>query len=450
VYPNGSLQVTRYDQGASIFDNALLEDLTAGTFTPWDGLNHHIGLRTAKNGTSVDWFLYVDGALYRSGTLARSFTIADNCTVNTVPWISSQMPFGVGHVLFHDGAYTPPASHGQAVGGWIGETAGARITRLATEESVPLATIANQSLSMPMGPQSVQSFLAHVDECEAADMGVLCDPFDSFGMDYTVRADLYNMPVSLTLDHAQHQVGTPFAPVMDDLLRRNDSTVTRTNGGFGRYVGDTSRGVYPDTPTLNVASEGPLYNIAAWRVNLGTPRQRLRYPSLNVNYGRSTVTALAATWMASQGVPSRVQAVNLLSTMPPGSIDVLATGYTEVLAAKAWTMSILGVPYDPWNVGTLTNTLRLEMAGQTLAANLNPGATSLSLATAAGHQLFTTTALYPADFPLDLNVGGWQIHVTAATGGSSPQTLTITAAPNTTTVPSGTPVTLWRPAALAL
>jgi len=74
------------------------------------------------------------------------------------------------------------------------------------------------------------------------------------------------------------------------------------------------------------------------------------------------------------------------------------------------------------------------------------GASSLSVATASG-PLWTTTA---DDFPFDVEVGGIRVTVTAISGGSSPQTFTVTGATVTKALSSGSAVTVWRPPVLAI
>jgi hypothetical protein len=74
---------------------------------------------------------------------------------------------------------------------------------------------------------------------------------------------------------------------------------------------------------------------------------------------------------------------------------------------------------------------------------------SLSVATASGFPLWTTTA---SDFPFDINVAGMRLTVTNITGASSPQTMSVTPAVNGVqkTLTAGADVRLWFAPILSL
>ena len=86
-----------------------------------------------------------------------------------------------------------------------------------------------------------------------------------------------------------------------------------------------------------------------------------------------------------------------------------------------------------------------DSGDSTLSADFIAGTnTSMTVAIASG--LLWTTA--GGDFPLELDVGGARITVTAISGASSPQTFTVSATVVNgvaKTVPAGTKVRLWRP-----
>lgn len=86
---------------------------------------------------------------------------------------------------------------------------------------------------------------------------------------------------------------------------------------------------------------------------------------------------------------------------------------------------------------------RLDTDGSTLASSVSAGATSISVTTASG-PLWTTTS---TDYPFDLDIGGVRFHVTACADATSPQDMTISAAPVARS--AGAPVKLWRPPVLA-
>lgn len=346
----------------------------------------------------------------------------------------------------------------QLVRGYVGETAADRITRLCNEQGVPLATINNPQNSMPMGPQSQTDFLALLLECETADLGMLFEPFDTFGFGYIVRSDLYNLPVTLTIDNGQGQLTPPFAPLHDDLQRQNDVTATRQGGASARFVGDTSRGIYQTSVTLNVLSDSMLLDIAGWLAHLGSPRGRLRHPSLTVNFTGSPT--LAPVFFGSRGMGIRAQVINPPTQLPQGA-DLLLSGYTERLGFKQWVVSLLGSPYDVWQIFQLAATTgdtspycgHLEADTSTLHAGIAAQPTntveSWTVDTGAGNVLWTTVA---DDFPFDINIEGEQITVTNITGASSPQTFFVKRAINGAVKAhsAGALVSLWAPLVLGL
>jgi hypothetical protein len=318
---------------------------------------------------------------------------------------------------------------------------------------MPLVVVG--SLSSPMGPQWPDTFVNLIRECEATDVGLLYDGL-SQGANYGTRTSRYNQSATLSLDAAAAQLDPPFEPKDDDQRNRNLIQVNRRNGTFiiaqdkTGPLGTDTIGVYDAQATVNTTSDGQLPNVGGWLLRLGTVDEPYRYPKLSLDL--SAIPSKAFDWL-STAPGERIDITNLrtVSTRhPPGTVSLILEGYTEVLSPYEWTVQANCSPESPWEVVSLNQKFRLEFAGSTLAANLVPGATTLSLATAAGRRLCSLKATYPADYPSDLFVAGWPIHVTDCTGGSSPQTLTIDPAPNTSTIPAGAPVTLYRPAALAL
>lgn len=85
----------------------------------------------------------------------------------------------------------------------------------------------------------------------------------------------------------------------------------------------------------------------------------------------------------------------------------------------------------------------LDTQGSTLNGALSAAGTSISVTTTVG-PLWTTAA---ADYPIDLDIGGVKITATACADATSPQTMTISAAPIARS--SGVPVKLWDPPVLS-
>lgn len=407
---------------------------------------HHIRVDASQSGGNIALTVKLDGATVITQTLTTQTMGAVNTVIINPTGDQTEEVPSIGHITVW-APFSSSIDTVTAFNGYVGESAGARIVRLCGENGVPVS-VSSTTGTTPMGPQTVAPLPSLLRECEFADGGILYDG-QGAGLNYLARKDRHNLPVSMALDTKLQQVKLPFAPAEDDQRIRNDWTLTRVGGSFARFtdpVHIAANGLYDTSATINNGSDGELLNQAAWRVHLGTVEE-MRVPGLSLQLVDRP--ELWASWFATT-LGERMTVANLPAQYPPGILDLILEGYTQTWDSSSWRVDLNTSPYQPWNVDALGTTFRLELAGQTLNANLNPGATTLSLATAAGYNLFTTSARFPGDFPMDLNIGGWQIHVTDASGSSSPQTLTIDPAPNTTTISSGTKVSLWRPACLAL
>ncbi len=418
-----------------------------------DGNAHHLAFQLSQVGPDIQIDIYYDGVFDHSATvpaviLGRPTAV----TLNPQGALGDDVPILTSVALFP--TLTSPATRAAAVNGFNGEAVTDRLTRLCAEAGIPIDVIGTSSATM--GPQGVDTLPNLLREGETADLGLLGDGRGP-GLYFITRAARYNQPASMVLNAAAGDLADAPQPEDDDQKLRNQYVVKRKNGSSATYadasgpLGTNTVGTYESTPgaDLNLSSDTPLRNIAAWLVGLGTV-DGYRYPTTSLDL--RNIPGKAGAW-AGLRPGGRLQVANVAAVSPqhPADlVDVLAEGWSEQLSPFIWTAVLNCSPARPWDVAALGTSFRLEMAGQTLAASLAPGATSLSLATAAGHALVSTSAVYPADYPTDLVVAGWRVHVTDAAGGTSPQTLTCDPTPNTAVIPAGTPVTLWRPAGLAL
>ncbi|HEY6926588.1 MAG TPA: hypothetical protein VI653_24095, partial [Steroidobacteraceae bacterium] len=121
------------------------------------------------------------------------------------------------------------------------------------------------------------------------------------------------------------------------------------------------------------------------------------------------------------------------------SINLMARGVNEVLNKFNQTITFNTVPYGPYKVSELSTAtgeeLRADSArdtayiGQTQLSAATSSATSLTATTLSGPVL-PTTAGDPTQFPFDVWQAGERMTVTAITGATSPQTLTVTRSVN--------------------
>jgi hypothetical protein len=417
-----------------------------------DGAWHHIRVDATQSGGDIALTVKLDGVTVITQTLAGlAMGGVGSVVVNPTVDPSEQVP-AVGHVAvwspFSSSVDTVAAFRGNA-----GETAGARITRLCLENNVP-ASVSSTTGTALMGPQSVTTLLALLRECETADGGILYDG-QSAGITYLARQDRYNLPVALALDCAVSQVQLPFAPTEDDQLIRNDWTVSRTGGSSDQYndeVHVAANGRYDSSATVNVQYDADLRDQAGWRVNLGTIEE-MRVPGLSLQLINHS--ELWTSWLALT-LGERLTAVNLPPQYPPGTLDMIAEGYTEAWDEVNWQVAFNTSPFAPWRIFVIAADAgdTAEFVGHlapddsALNAAITTTAASFAVKTNSG-PLWTTTA---DDFPFDINVGGEQIRVNSISGAASPQTFSVTRSRNGVVKAHliNASVSLWAPLVLGL
>jgi hypothetical protein len=409
----GLIEMIGYNAaGVSVFTTSIVP---SGFHGQWNGL----GLTAAETGGNVryeiNWDI-VDGAGFVGGT-----TIAG--TAGTVTSINTTFgPLAADMRIGHLGVFASSSTAVYRFGdnGWRGEEAGDRLLRLGAEEGVPITP--GYSLTA-MGAQRPNALLPLLNECADADLGVLHEDREQLGLVYRPRISLYNQPVVLTLDYAvDGQVAPPLEPVDDDQRIRNDRTVTRVDGSSARVVDETGPlsilpppngvGVYDDSRTLNVRYDSQPENIAAWLLHMGT-WDEARYPTVHIDL--AAAPGLIPDVLALD-IGDRIQIINPPTWLPPGPIDLIVEGYTEVIGhPNSWDVILNCSPAGPWTVG-VAGSARADTSGSVLGTAASSSATTLVV-----HTVQTdvgTLPLWtqdPAEFPVDLRVGGEVVTATAAT-----------------------------------
>lgn len=405
-----------------------------------DGKRVLVSIEAVESGTSVDWRFGTvndDGssAGYTNGTLAsHSVDRVFRVTVNPDGTLTDT---AVGHVHVQS-SQTVMSELADQLRGWVGETAGRRLMRLAGEEGVPLRVVGDPDDTAAMGRQRVNILLELLKECAEADQGLLGESRDTVGLLYRTRVGLQAQTPAVSLSYSGRHLSR-LSPVDDDQAVRNDVTAGRVDGSSYRATLDTGPlstaappagvGRYAESLTLNVASDGQLPDLAGWRLTLGTVDEP-RYPEIGMLLQRAPFAASASLRAAvlDADVGSAVTLTGLPSWLPPGDAVQLVQGYQETLGAFTHGITFTGEPGAPWaTVGIYdAAAARYHPTASELAAGVNSGAASLSVETTAG-PLWTQD---PADFPLDIVVAGERMTVTAITGAVSPQTFTVTRAVN--------------------
>ena len=428
------------------------------TDTNW----HLVQINTVQNGANIDVSVAVDGSAWDT---QASFYVGGTPGNPTGITLGSTgvHAFFLAHVGFISPTTTNPeaasALYG-ALGGYAGELASARVSRLCGENTVPITLVGTSTAVM--GVQPAAAFLDLLHECEATDGGALIDGWDA-GLVFVALSSRYNLAADFTIDASAGQLVPPFGPVDDDQRIHNDVTASRSGGSSARFVdslgtlGTKAIGDYPGSITVNTFSDGALYDVASWQVHLGTV-EGLRYPTLPLDH--VAVPALAVPWLTA-GYPGqvRVDVTNITSKAtqaPPDSVQLMVEGWSVAFDTVSFQVTANCSPYKPLQVG-IWDTSRADSSSSTLASSITNAGTTLSVATANASDLWTTdstewTVGGGNRGPLYAICGGEVMQVTNITGASSPQTLTVTRGINGVAIAhaSNSPVNVYQPAIAAL
>ncbi|MFF3127206.1 hypothetical protein ACFVRD_33995 [Streptomyces sp. NPDC057908] len=384
-------------------------------------------------------------------------------------WGSATEGMALGHLSVFDvpaASALPTAPPGSLVfsgadDGFNGESALARLARLSTEEATTVdLSWTSGDTSYPselLGPQRPATLLALLDAIADADGGIMYENRDRLGLTYRDRSSLYNQPTTIALSYtAKGEVPPPLEPVEDDQRVRNDVTITREGGSSGRSVvtdGPLSVqpppagvGLYDESVTLNLFSDGQAGQIAAWRTHLGT-WDEARYPVITM--WLHAAPHLTARVLAMD-IGDRLTISNPPAWLPPGLIDQHIRGYTETLGLYEWTLTTNCTPAGPWQVGVVEDPVlgRADTDGSKLAAPASATDTTLSVATTVGAPWVTS----PDEFPFEVRLGGEVVNVRSINGTSSPQMFYVDRARNgvAKSHQAGTDVRLATPTIVAL
>lgn len=362
---------------------------------------------------------------------AQTIGIATYVRINTGAIMDT---VAIGHISVHN-VWSSLFALGDQLAAWDGETAGDRIERLCGEEGVSFGRIGDLSDTSAMGVQLPVDLLALLQECVAADLGLLTESKGELGLHYRTRTSLYNQTALLDLDYTANELSEPFAPVDDDQLVANDVTVKRDGGSEARAiletgamsvlpVADGGRGRYPKSFTVNVQSDDQLPDLANWLLHLYTVDEQ-RYPQITVDLARSVViTAAVEEPLLSLWLGDRLTISNPKSGQTPDQISQLVIGYSETLNAYEHRLTLVCVPESPYRVMELDSSTdsRVDSDSSTLTSNITSSATSFQVSTSSTGDLWITTTSHASHFPVTIKIGGETMSVGAISSATSPQT----------------------------
>ncbi|HEY0696521.1 MAG TPA: hypothetical protein VGD43_01785 [Micromonospora sp.] len=443
----------------------ITDGSTSLAHSMFDGLPHHYMVEAYQVAGITHANLYIDGTYVATseafaGTLTGTPGSITRVIVNPLEEINGTeaMPI-LGHVAVWNPYPAGTLDTSAAATGWAGETAADRITRLCAEEDVPVTIVHGPDDSAAMGPQRPDELLTLLDECVDADGGLLIEARDQLALTYRTLSSLYNQ-TPLAIPYTR--LVPPLVPVDDDELTRNDVTVTRPGSSQrGRSVQEAGPlsiqpppdgvGTYNTEIEVNVGTDGQLGDQAGWRLHLGT-WDEARYPRVRVNLSAPEWAADAAGSAAVAAVDAgtMITLTGLPAWLPPDPPVLMAVGSVEFLDEFERTLDFTMVPGGPYTVAEADGDERVPADGSTLAAGIDADDLTLSLASTTANGPWTTDA---ADFPIDLRVGGERVTASGITGGSSPQTVTLSARGVNGVArswPAGTEVDVWEPAVVPL
>lgn len=408
--------VGRNAAGTDLVADAGVNCVVGSTELSSSGLQLYFVVNAIQNGGNVDWDYTVHSA---AGSVTRSGTVvgATQFSSRIASVYFSAYPglvaggYTVGHITVAGDTTYGIGSFGTT--GFGTETTAARWARLTAERFFDSSTGASTTR---MGPQQAAGLLDMLRDVETAEVGVLFEGADG-ALVLQTRDDRYNSPVKLALDFALTHIAEPFEPTADDQRTRNDVQVSIVDGSKGRFVDQASiaalgGAVYEESVNANLDAVEDPQSHAGWRVGLGTV-QDLRYPAVTILLHANP--SLINAWLLCD-IGSRVTIRNPPAGLPPDLVDLLIEGYTEVLDAFEWTVTLNTSPAQPWQVLVLDDaSAHLDMAGDTsgqaLVAAISSTATTFQVENASEFEdVELTTAA--GDVPFDIVVDGEQMTVT--------------------------------------
>lgn len=362
----GTLNLRALDSSGTVLDS------TGAIAFNVDDSQVLLGFQVAESGSDVAWTIFTktinaNGTL-TEGTSSGTFTgltvgVGERITIGSAGGLTS---LAVGHVMVGDST-SLASTLNDAIVGHIGETAAARITRLCGEEGVDVTTIGDSldsDDSAPMGPQGIATLGTLLFDCRDADMGILYERRDAFGLAYRLRADLDLQATDVTLTYTSGHVAD-IRPQDDDQYLANDVTVSRTDGSSARSTLETGAlsiedppdgvGRYSMSSTVNVEADTQLPSIAGWLRYLGT-WDEARYPMLATNLARLSSNTSLAAQVLGLDLGDRVAVDHSLSWLPPEDIEVLVQGYTERITTSQLYLGWNTSPAKPYDVGIIADT----------------------------------------------------------------------------------------------
>ncbi|WP_200302221.1 hypothetical protein [Streptomyces adelaidensis] len=280
-------------------------------------------------------------------------------TAVTANWSADTEGWSIGHLsVMPDAANT---IYDGSDNGYAGETAWQRLSRLASEQGLPMARIPGRLTPERLGAQRPEELLELLHKAAEADGGMLLEDRDRLGLVYRERSSLYTQEPALVLDADQPGLADEdMEPAEEADFVRNDITVKRTGGSEGRAVQTEGKyavdriGVYDTAPELSLDADTQTEPIAHWLLHQLT-YDGARYPAVTVMLHKPGAQALIPAVLALRE-GDLIRITNLPSYVEYGHLDLIVQGWHEELDLHRWTVTFNCSPGGPWRLAT-TNTV---------------------------------------------------------------------------------------------
>ena len=404
-----------------------------------NGKSVRVGIHLSKSGSDTDVTMSTlepqsNTGYYASGTLSSYLTGA--CTWVAVNPDTANAKCVIGHITVQSSVtgtfdfYAILAAHYGSAGD--DETAGSRISRIASEDDLPIRFSGYWVDSFPMGAQRVGSALDLIRECEVTDGGIFASRKDEARFMYRTRHSMEAQPPRLTLSYTDSEMSPPFSPITDDQGAVNKLTLSRKGGASYTYEDTDSSadpedggiGLYEQAYAVSLEYDYDVRQQCRWRVHLGAEKGP-RAPQVVVDLSRSAITGDAALLrnVIDTDLGDRLVITDPPSNYRPDDIDLLVVGISETVDQFRRVITFVCVPERPYHTARFSEA-RFYSLGTTLNGAHNSTTTSLSVYTPTG-DVWTDS-----DGDFDILVSGERMTVTAVTGSTASQTFTVTRSVN--------------------
>lgn len=431
---NSAGAATLVDTSVNMVDSSSNAELS-------NGRQLYIEVNGVQNGANIDlswncWYNPDDGtaavglghSTSVAGTLANVTLLSHDAGSG---WTTTGAGQTIGHIAV--GSDVGIGAGAAGVNAFAGEQTSIRLARVAGYDDIPyymgeILTGTSSVGSELMGQQQLQTLFQHLQQIEAAELGIL---FDGRQGQVTImpRSIRYNHAVNLALDFHQGHVSWPWTRASGGLQRVTEVTarnpkgseaVARASAALIQQVGVKQQQVEPNT-----AYDSALRFHADWWLAQGSERQR--YPQIPIKF--HSATSLIRSYL-EMDVGGRVTLANPPVQLPPDALELIAEGGQDVIDPFEWNTALNCSSGARWLIGVWDAGKKYDCGACTVAApGLTTSATSLNVAIA--DQCTWTHA----DGNYDILVAGERMTVTAVSaaagsGSSWTQTLTVTRSVN--------------------